>query len=207
MTLQVTHARLERISRGVAIAGGYSILAIAFAVTIDVILRKFFHTTLGGATEIAGFLFAAGVALSYPYVLIDRANIRIDAAYNLLSTRTRAIADVLAAVSVLIFVGILTKSILGVWLEAIHTNATTIGVVNVPRWIVQTPWILGYGLFTLTALFLTIYSIIALMRGDWAQVNRIAGIPSLEETIEEETYDGGSHLNDRAEAPRNGEDK
>lgn len=188
MTFEGSHKKLSKASRYSAIAGGLGILAISVMITIDVLLRKFFHTTLGGATEIAGFLFAAGTALSYPYVLIDRANIRIDAAYTHFSVRMRAILDTVTVLSVLFFIAILSKSIFGVWLEAIHTNAKTIGVINVPRWVVQTPWVMGYIFFVATALFLAVYSVKSLVAHNWQLVSRISGVPSIEETIEEETH-------------------
>lgn len=188
MDLTATHKGLERAARYAAMAGGFGIIFIAIIVTIDVFLRKFMGMTLGGATEIAGFIFAAGTALSYPYVLFDRANIRIDVAYSRVTTRARAFLDLLGMLLVLYFVSMLTRSVVTLWLGSWEGNARSVGVINISLWFPQFFWMLGYLLFLATALLLTFYAIVGLIRGDWAQVNKVIGVPSVAETIEEETH-------------------
>ncbi|WP_417207690.1 TRAP transporter small permease subunit [Antarctobacter sp.] len=188
MSLNIVHARLEGVARFAALVGGLGIIVIAVMVTMDVLLRKFFNTTLGGATEMSGFIFAIGTALSYPYVLFDRANIRIDVVYSLVSSRIRAGLDLLALLLLLYFVSMLTLSVAGVFVKSWEGNSMSIGVVNVRLWIPQLFWMIGYVLFSATALLLTVFAVAALVRRDYATVNRVAGVPSVEETIEEETY-------------------
>lgn len=189
MTFKKTRARLEGCARAAAIAGGCGMLAVSAMITADVLARKFLHVTIGGANEIAGYAFAASTALSYPFVLFDRANIRIDALYSLIPTKPRAVLDLLAIALTALFVTVLANSIFGVFAKSFEGGATTIGVINIPRWIPQAPWMLGFVFFALTAVFLTICAGVALARRDWAGVNRIAGVPSLAETIDEETHD------------------
>ncbi|WP_108260879.1 TRAP transporter small permease subunit [Mangrovicoccus ximenensis] len=193
MSLRKTHAGLEKVARAAAIAGGLGMILVAVMITIDVILRKFTPVTLGGATEIAGFVFAAATAVAYPYALIDRANIRIDPVYTHLPPRIRAVLDAVAMVLLLIFVATLTKSIYGVFSKSWNSGTMTVGVVSIPLWMPQFFWMLGYVLFFLTALFLAICAVVSLLRRDYAHVNRVAGIPSIEEAIEEETHIDVSH--------------
>ena len=182
------HARLVSSARAAAMAGGFGMLLVSVMVTVDVLLRKLFNVTLGGATEISGYVFAVATALSYPFVLLDRANIRIDVIYTLLSSRAKAILDLVALLLTLLFVGWLTTSVFQLLGKSFGAGSMTVGTVIFPLWIPQFVWAFGYGLFTLTALYLAIRSLRALLRGDWGDVNRIAGVPSVAEVVEEETH-------------------
>lgn len=188
MALQQTHRRLEHVTRFAAMIGGFGIIFISVMVTVDVILRKFFGTTLGGASEVAGMVFAVATAISYPYVLLDRANIRIDVLYSRISVKTRAFLDLIALLAFLYFGYRLTYSAYELLSKSWNGGTRSVGVINVPLWMPQSLWVLGYLIFTLTALFLTVYAILCLLRRDWARVVAIAGVPSIEETIEEETH-------------------
>lgn len=188
MSLSSTHAHLTKLARVAAITGGLGIIAISVMISVDVFLRKFANTTLGGASEIAGMVFAVATAVAYPYVLLDRANIRIDVVYARISVKMRAFLDLIAMLLVLYFAWRLVQSTFELWQKSWTGGTRTVGVLNMPIWIPQGLWVLGFALFALTALFLSVYAIVCLMRRDWATVNQIAGVPSLAETIEEETH-------------------
>ena len=64
----------------------------------------------------------------------------------------------------------------------------SVGTIIIPLWVPQLFWVLGFALFTLTALYLTVRTLGALLRRDWGTINRIAGVPSLVEILEEETH-------------------
>lgn len=183
-----THAYLKSVSRLAAIVGGLGIIFISVMVTVDVFIRKFAGLTLGGATEISGFIFAIATAFAYPYVLLDRANVRIDVLYTLATPKVRAFVDLLAMLAMLCFVALLSESVWQLLQRSWVNNSKSIGVVIIPLWIPQSLWVLGYLLLSLTALFLTVYAVVGLSRRNWGHVIRIIGIPSVEETIHEETH-------------------
>lgn len=188
MSYESVHGKLIKISRILAALGGLGIIFISTMICVDVILRKFFGTTLGGASEVAGFIFAVGTAIAYPYVLLERAHIRIDVVYNRLSARARAFLDLAAMVLMLIFATRLTISAFDLLVKSWEGGSRSVGVINIPLWVPQSMWVVGFILFTFTALFLTAYSISKIRKSDWRAVNAVAGVPSIEETIEEETY-------------------
>ncbi|QLH12996.1 TRAP transporter small permease [Paracoccus pantotrophus] len=157
-------------------------------IAIDVALRKLAGTTLGGAHEIAGFIFAVATAFAYPYVLLDRANIRIDVAYNFARPSIRAVLDVIAMIAIFAFVFMLTRSVYDLASASWASNRMSVGVARVPLWIPQGLWVLGYLLFAATAAFLTVHATVGLARRDWTLVNRVAGVPTIDEMIEEETH-------------------
>jgi TRAP-type C4-dicarboxylate transport system permease small subunit len=188
MSLKNVHFKMLQASRAAAAIGGMGIIFIAVIITIDVFLRKFAGTTIGGASEIAGLVFAVATAISYTYVLLDRANIRIDVLYTHLTPKWRAYLDFFGMLVFLIFIARLTYSIFLLVEQSWSGNTKTVGVIIVPLWIPQSLWFAGFALLTLTAGFLLVSIAALIIRRDWAMVNRIAGIPSIEETIEEDTH-------------------
>lgn len=188
MILKATHSRLESLSRKAALLGGLAVIAIAVIVTLDVLLRKLFLTTLVGIAEISGYLFAAAVALSYPFVLFDRANVRIDVLYTRLPRPVTAVLDVIGMLFVLVFVVVLVDSVIGVLLKSYGADSRAIGSLRTPLWIPQLFWVSGLIFFAVTAIFLFVQAALLLLRRDWPGVNQIAGIPSLEQMIDEETH-------------------
>ncbi|NNF80069.1 MAG: hypothetical protein HKN05_18770 [Rhizobiales bacterium] len=67
-------------------------------------------------------------------------------------------------------------------------NATAQTTLATPLWIPQIFWISGLGFFLLCLSFLTVYGMVSVLRRDWATINRIAGVKSVEEEIVEETH-------------------
>lgn len=181
------HAALERLSRVAVWIGGIALLLSAFLVTLDVLSRKIFGVTMSGSDEISGYVFAASTTLAYSYCVIHRANIRIDAFYNFLPLSVRCLLDILGLALLLMFMGLLTVSAIEVLQTSWTQNSVSVTTLSVPLWIPQSFWVAGLVLFVLTASFLLIYAIAALMSGETRLVKSIIGTMSVEEEISEET--------------------
>ena len=54
--------------------GGSLIFLAAITVSVDVIARKLFTVSLGGADELSGYAFAIGCAWAFAFTLLNRAN-------------------------------------------------------------------------------------------------------------------------------------
>ena len=176
------------VSRAATWVGGAALLLSSIMVTLDVISRKIFGYTISGADEISGYIFAASTTWAYSYCLLTRSNIRIDAFYNLLSVRPRAILDIIGLVLLLYYIFLLTTNAFGMFLENVKYNSTAQTTLATPLWIPQIFWISGLGFFLLSLIFLTVYSLTAFIRKDWACISRIVGVKSVEEEISEETH-------------------
>ena len=111
-------ALAHRLARYSAWAGGGMILFAAFMVTVDVLSRRIFGITMSGSDEVSGYLFAIATALAMPYALLMRANVRIDAAYNLLPQRVRYGMDVFGLI---LFTGF---AIMVTWRAALTVHVT-----------------------------------------------------------------------------------
>ncbi len=186
--MQQLHALLGRISQYAVWVGGAALLGAAILVTLEIFLRGVFNVSIGGADEISGYIFAAGTTWAYSFCLLHRANVRIDAFYNFLPRPMRAVLDVVGVVLLLAYMGILTESALYVFLESWANNSTAITTLQTPLWIPQLFWLAGLVLFIVTLIVVALYSLMTLLRGDIAGVQRIAGVRSIDEEVAEETH-------------------
>ncbi len=165
--------------------GGSLMLFASGIIGLEVILRKIFLISLGGADELASYALAIGTVWALSFTLIERAHIRVDALYMVLPGWLRAGLDLLALVAVTVFAGFLTWYAAGVLLTSIDLQATANTPLATPLWIPQGIWVMGLGLFVIIALLLTALTLLALIRGRVEDVNRLAGTKTVSEELEE----------------------
>ena len=182
------HGGFKNISQVAVWLGGFALLLSAIMVTLDVIFRKLFGLTLSGSDEITGYVFAAATTWAYSFCLLNRSNIRIDALYNTLSIKPRAVLDVIGMVLLAYYVYLLTFSGFEMFVENLEYNSSAQTTLATPLWIPQVFWLSGLAFFLVCLVFLVIYGLFALLRKDWLTVSRIAGIKTVEEEISEETF-------------------
>lgn len=188
MSFEDLHERLKKISTYAVWISGGAILAIALLVTADVILRRLFVVTITGAADISGYLFAAATAIAYSFALLHRVHMRIDAVYMFASRPIKAALDVLGVMLLTLFVSVVTYYAAHVLMSSWSANSRSISILRTPLWIPQLVWFSGLLLFSLSLIFLSTYALLSLFKRNWRLVNQIAGIPSIDEVIEE---DGG----------------
>ena len=176
----------HRGSRWAALGGGGLILAAAVLVSADVLLRKFFSVTLGGADELSGYALAIGATWSFAYVLLNRGNVRIDALYQHLPRPLMAVCDMLAVLSLLVFVGVVTWYGAHVLSESWRIGAHSNSALAVPLVVPQAMWWLGYAWFVVCAVLQVLRAAVPFVAGDWRGVNRLVGARSIQEEAAEE---------------------
>ncbi len=177
----------DRLSRYAVWFGGALILASAFLVSIDVLLRKLLLISLGGADELSGYAFAIGTAWALGFTLLRRANVRVDALYSRLPARVCAVLDIIALASLGVFIGLLTQQAWDVLATSISFQARATTPLQTPLWMPQSLWVIGLGLFLFTLAPLLLRSLLALLSGDLATVRRLAGARTIEEDAAEES--------------------
>ena len=186
--LESIHSRLERISQLAVWVGGAALLAAALMVTVDVLSRKIFNITMSGSEEYSGYVFSATTTWAYSYCLLHRSNVRIDALYNYLPRKVTAILDVVGLLLLFYFMSIMTYYAMVSFVDSWVNNSVSITTLGTPQWIPQLFWGAGLILFFVTLIFVVVYSIIALLQRNWDLVARVAGVPSIAETMQEETH-------------------
>lgn len=170
--------------------GGALLLASASLVSIDVTIRKLFGLSVGGADEISGYAFAIGVAWAFPFALLRRANVRIDALYQHMPARVAAILDLVALIALAVFVTVLTRYAWEVVAGSWNLGALSNSQLKMPLWIPQGLWFLGLALFFATTAVLTLRTALALLAGDLATVRALAGARSIQEEAADEAAYG-----------------
>lgn len=189
------------VARRMVWAGGGLLLAAAVTVSVDVIVRKAYRLSLGGADELSGYAFAIGIAWALPFALLQRANIRIDALYAKFSARVAAALDVVALIALAVFATVLTRYawevVGGSWRLNAHSNSQ----LNVPLWIPQGIWFFGLVLFLAAILLLSFRTVLALAAGDLAQVRLLAGARGIEEESADEAAYSLSLRSDGRDGP------
>ena len=186
--LESIHSRLERISQLAVWVGGAALLAAALMVTVDVLSRKIFNVTMSGSDEYSGYVFSATTTWAYSYCLLHRSNVRIDALYNYLPRKVTAVLDVVGLLLLFYYMSIMTYYAMISFLDSWVSNSVSITTLGTPQWIPQLFWVAGLILFFITLIFVVLYSITALLQRNWDLVARVAGVPSIAETMQEETH-------------------
>lgn len=171
------------------VAGGLT-LASALYITADIITRKFFSFALGGSDELSGYAFAISISWALAFATLQRANIRIDALYQLLPARVCALLDWVALVGLAVFAIYLTWYASDVAALSWERNATANTVMATPLWIPQFLWVIGLIWLCIVLALMLIRSSIALVTGDIDTVRAICGIRSTQEEAAEEAEAG-----------------
>ena len=176
------------------IAGG-TLICAAFVVSIDVILRKLFSISMGGADEIMGYVFAVGTAWAFTFTLLGRGNVRIDALYQFLPRRVRAVLDIVSVLVLGWFMLLVTKAAYSVFYGSMgwpfgDTEFWSVSITPLltPLAIPQGFWLLGLLLFMFAISLLLVRSVMALVKGDLATVARVIGPRTQDEEVKEELH-------------------
>ena len=178
-----------KLARFAAWVGGAMLLAAAFIVTAEILLRKVVSPVLGpewnftGSDEIAAYLFAVGTAWSLAHVVTTRANVRIDALYMNFGPRTRAVMDLIALVVFMIFVAVLLERAWSLALQSYDSNIRSNTTLRVPLAWAQLPWVFGLTLFAFSLVIAFVATLSHLARGDWARAAAISGAASTEDEV------------------------
>lgn len=167
-------------------AGGALLLAAAFTVSVDVVARKLFTVSLGGADELSGYAFAIGTTWAFAFALLRRANVRVDALYQHLPLALCAVLDLVGLVALGVFACFLGWYGWDVLATSWSLAAKSNSALKVPMWIPQSLWFAGLALFVATLLLLFARALGALARGDWAALHGLLAARSAEEEAEEE---------------------
>jgi TRAP-type C4-dicarboxylate transport system permease small subunit len=158
-------------------------------VTLDVFLRDVFLVTLGGADEISGYVFAISTAFAFPYAVLHRANVRIDALYIPLPTSIRSVLDLVALFGMAVFFFPLTWQIWQMLQESYLFWTKSITPLQTPIAIPQSLWFFGMLVFCLTLLLVFVVALTRLLKGNLTGVHDVAGVPTLDEEMR--SGDGG----------------
>ena len=177
----------HRFSRLLVWIGGGMILLSALLVTVEIFVRKFAGVSIGGADEISGYAFGVATSLGLAFALFERAHIRVDAIFLLLPGPARMALNFLGLALLTGFAGIIAWMGWGMLADTLAHGSRSITPMRTPLAIPQIPWLAGWAFFVLCGVLLFIGAIVALLRRDSASADRLIGVKTLDEQIEDET--------------------
>lgn len=170
-------------------AGGLTLIS-ALYITADVLARKFLHFSLGGSDELSGYAFAISVSWALSFATLQRANIRIDALYQLFPARIGAILDWIALVALAVFIAYLTRYAGDVALLSWQRGSTANSATATPLWIPQFIWVAGLVWLCIVLALMLLRSSVALVTGDLRSVRELCGVRTASEEAHEEAQQG-----------------
>lgn len=177
---------LHSVSRVLVWIGGILILGSAVLVTIEVLLRRFFNYSIGGADELSGYAFAVATTFGFAYALFERAHIRVDALLVILPRWLRIAFSFFGLALLVGFAAIICLQAWGLVSDTLQHGSRSITPMRTPLAIPQIPWLLGWGFFVLCGIVLWLASLWSLLKGDPAATERMIGVKTLDEQIEDE---------------------
>lgn len=178
------------VARAVSRAGvwlsGALMVGAAGLIGVDVVLRKLFDMSVGGADEVSGYVLAIGSAWAFGYCLLDRAHIRIDSVYVWLPARVQAVLDVAAVLVFTGFMALVTWHAWGVLAQSWSVSARSISPLATPLVIPQALWLVGLLSVLVVGVVLLVRAVPALAQGRRAEVGRLVGYRTVGEELEAE---------------------
>jgi TRAP-type C4-dicarboxylate transport system permease small subunit len=171
------------LSRAATWIGGAMMMATAFIVTFDVVIRKVAGFSLEGADELSGYAFAISTAWAFSLGLLQRANVRIDGIYLLASTPIRAFLDFVALAALSLFLACLLWSGWYMWLDSYQYEARSITSWRTPLAYPQAAWLLGWLWFAIVISLVFLRCVLAVVQGRPEDVVAVAGVRTLDEEV------------------------
>ena len=180
----------EQLSLGAVWFGGALTLASVFLIGFDVIARKFFGFTTGGADELSGYAFAISTSWALAFVVLQRGNVRVDVLYQHLPVRLAALLDWISLVALAVFMVILTYYASFVAETSWVQNSAANTPLGTPLWVPQGLWVIGLAWMCLVLTLMLIRASVALVTGDLATITALCGVRSSEEEALDEATAG-----------------
>jgi TRAP-type C4-dicarboxylate transport system permease small subunit len=177
---------LHRLAQAGLWFGGALVLLAAFIIAVDVVLRRLFNVSIGGADELAGYALAIGTAWGLGAALLDRAHIRIDSVYLLFPRRVRHLLDAIGVIVLVGFFFLVAWHGGGVVAQSWMSGSRSQSDLQTPTVVPQVLWLAGLVAFVVVGLALLMRALMLLARGDQAAVARAIGTRSATEAIEAE---------------------
>ena len=175
-----------RLSRWLVWIGGVLLIGSALLVTTEVVIRKLFNLSIGGADEISGYAFAVATSLAFSFALFERAHIRVDALYGLFPKGMKFYIDLLGLVLLTGFAAVVAMMAWQMVGDTITYGSRSITPMRTPLIYPQLPWLIGWLLFVACGVLIFLAAIARWLRGDRAGASDLVGIKSVTEQIEDE---------------------
>jgi TRAP-type C4-dicarboxylate transport system permease small subunit len=176
----------RRLCRWGAWFGGVLLIVSSVLITVEIVLRKVFNSSTGGADELTGYALAAASAWAFGFAVLERAHIRITSLYILFPKWAQAVLDVVAVASLLLFFGLVLYFGAIMFAESVRLGSHSRTGLSIPLVIPQFVWLAGLVLAVAVTALLLVRVVLALIGRDIRRVRELAGTKSESDELEEE---------------------
>ena len=166
---------LRVINRGIALCVGIGLLVCVGYVLLEILLRRF-GSSLGGTSEITGYVMAVATAWGMGFALMELSHIRIEVLRTRFASWGRVFLDLLAMLAMSATVVIIAFRAWPVLARSLNNNSRANTVLETPLWIPQSQWFGGWVWFACMCCAVTLLSIILVLQGKLGSVEKGIGI-------------------------------
>ncbi len=171
-------------------AAGALLIASVLLISFDVVARKFWGFTTGGADELSSFAFAISTSWALAFATLQRANVRVDVLYQTLPVKLAAFLDWLSVVALGVFMVFLTWYAWDVLATSWIQDSTANSTMATPLWIPQGMWFIGLVWMSIVMALMLVRSSYLFVTGDIDALQQLCGVRSAQEEAEEEAAIG-----------------
>ncbi len=176
----------DRVSRYLAILGGWPVLGLSFLIGVDVIGRKLFNLSVQGSDEIGGYVMAVACAFGFSFGLAKRAHIRLNLVLPHMPRSFQTFANIVAYLVLAAFGYMMIWQILDMFFESIRLKAVAPTPLQTPLVIPQFLCAVGMGYFALHLTVYLIHSFLLVFQGKAAEFNEAFGVETAEKEAKTE---------------------
>jgi TRAP-type mannitol/chloroaromatic compound transport system permease small subunit len=174
-------AGLRRLAQIMAVIAGAGLIATAFLVSAEVVLRKLFAVSLNAGAELSSYMLGIASTWGFGYTLLLRGHVRVDALVRLLPLGLVAWIDLLALSGLGAAALIVLWQGWGTLAASWSLNSHSMTPLVVPLWIPQGLWVAGLAFFLVVILALAVRAIRLLIAGRFREARQLIGTPEIEE--------------------------
>jgi len=189
---------LRTISTRLALAAGWALLLLSFAIAFEVVSRRVLRMSLQGVDEYGGYLLAVCGTIGFSYALFERAHIRIDVLLRVLPSPLRAVADAVALLALNFFVWNLLWRSFAVARQSYDFGAIAVSPLETPLVVPQGIWAAATAFFAVVALVLAARALLALPARDWGASASEFGVIGEEAEVAQEIESVRRRQNEQA---------
>lgn len=177
--------KMEKISQVAVWFSGLLLFLSAIMIAVEVVLRKAFSISIGGADELSSYALAISCTWGFSFALFRKSHIRIDVLYTRLPRGGRFALDIVAHLLLGIYIVILSYFAFLVVKTSVVKFSTANTPLATPMWIPQSLWLIGLLWFGLTIFLILAGTIYNLLKKDTNAAEKLSGISTLDEEIQE----------------------
>ncbi len=177
--------KTEKISQIAAWCSGLLLFLAALMIGVEVVLRKVFAFSIGGADELSSYALAISCAWGFSFALIKKSHVRIDVLYSRLPRFARSFLDITAHLLLGLYIVVLSYFAFFVLKTSIVKHSAANTPLSTPLWIPQGLWFAGLLWFGFSIFMILGGTIYYRLNGKHEVADRLSGISTLSEEIQE----------------------